>query len=107
MAIARAVITTPELLILDDSLSAVDAKTEAEILHNLKQERQNKTTIIAAQRLSSVMHANQILVLADGHVIERGTHEELLKNDGWYAEMWAKQELQGEIETKIEGETLG
>lgn len=107
LAIARAVITTPELLILDDSLSAVDAKTEAEILHNLKQERQNKTTIIAAQRLSSVMHANQIIVLADGHVIERGTHDELLKNDGWYAEMWAKQELQGEIENKIEGETRG
>lgn len=107
LAIARAVITTPELLILDDSLSAVDAKTESEILANLKHERQNKTTIIAAQRLSSVMHANQIIVLQDGHVIERGTHEQLLASDGWYAEMWAKQELQSQIENKIEGETIG
>lgn len=107
LAIARAVITTPELLILDDSLSAVDAKTESEILANLKRERQNKTTIIAAQRLSSVMHANQIIVLQDGHVIERGTHEQLLASDGWYAEMWAKQELQSQIENKIEGETIG
>lgn len=97
LAIARAVITTPELLIMDDSLSAVDAKTEAEILANLKTEREHKTTIIAAQRLSSVMHANQIIVLENGHVIERGTHDELLANDGWYAEMWAKQELADEV----------
>ncbi|WP_179395552.1 ABC transporter transmembrane domain-containing protein [Lacticaseibacillus absianus] len=103
LSIARAVITTPELLILDDSLSAVDAKTENEILGNLKGERANKTTIIAAQRLSSVMHANEIIVLEDGHVIERGTHAELLATHGWYAEMWQKQEL----EQKIEGETLG
>ncbi|WP_225047486.1 ABC transporter ATP-binding protein [Lacticaseibacillus kribbianus] len=103
LSIARAVITTPELLILDDSLSAVDAKTENEILGNLKDVRANKTTIIAAQRLSSVMHANEIIVLEDGHVIERGTHDELLANHGWYAEMWAKQEL----EQKIEGERLG
>ncbi|WP_125704363.1 ABC transporter ATP-binding protein [Lacticaseibacillus daqingensis] len=103
LSIARAVITTPELLILDDSLSAVDAKTENEILTNLREQRADKTTIIAAQRLSSVMHANEILVLEDGHVIERGTHADLLANHGWYAEMWAKQEL----EQKIEGETLG
>ncbi|WP_204122993.1 ABC transporter ATP-binding protein [Lacticaseibacillus mingshuiensis] len=103
LAIARAVITTPELLIMDDALSAVDAKTEAEILDNLRQERANKTTIIAAQRLSSVMHADEILVLKDGSVIERGSHDELLANNGWYAEMWAKQEL----EQKIGGETVG
>lgn len=102
LAIARAVITTPELLILDDSLSAVDAKTEAQILHNLKAQRANKTTIIAAQRLSSVMHADEILVLQEGHVIERGTHEQLLAANGWYAEMWDKQELEHKLSTESE-----
>lgn len=100
LAIARAVITAPELLIMDDSLSAVDAKTEAEILENMRAERADKTTIIAAQRLSSVMHANEIIVVADGRIIERGTHEQLLANHGWYAEMWAKQQL----EQKLDGE---
>ena len=85
---------------MDDSLSAVDAKTEAEILENMRAERADKTTIIAAQRLSSVMHANEIIVVADGRIIERGTHEQLLANHGWYAEMWAKQQL----EQKLDGE---
>lgn len=97
LAIARAVITSPELLILDDALSAVDAKTEAAILHNLHDQRADKTTIIAAHRLSSVMHADEILVLEDGHVLERGTHDQLLANDGWYAQMWAKQELEAKL----------
>jgi ATP-binding cassette subfamily B multidrug efflux pump len=97
LAIARAVITSPELLILDDALSAVDAKTEAAILHNLHEQRADKTTIIAAHRLSSVMHADEILVLENGHVLERGTHAQLLANDGWYAQMWAKQELEAKL----------
>ena len=97
LAIARAVITSPELLILDDALSAVDAKTEAAILHNLHAQRADKTTIIAAHRLSSVMHADEILVLEAGHILERGTHAQLLANAGWYAQMWAKQELEAKL----------
>ncbi|WP_127848533.1 ABC transporter ATP-binding protein [Lacticaseibacillus hulanensis] len=103
LAIARAVINGPELLILDDALSAVDAKTEEEILENMRHDRADKTTIIAAHRLSSVMHADEILVLQEGRVIDRGTHEQLLANNGWYAQMWDLQQL----ESKIEGDSNG
>ena len=98
ISIARALIQSPELLILDDALSAVDAKTEEAILHNLKAERKNKTTIIAAHRLSSVMHANEILVIEHGRIVERGTHQELLALGGWYEKMWQKQQLEAKIE---------
>ena len=85
--------TDPEILILDDSLSAVDAKTEEAILMNLKTLRANQTTIITANRLSSVMHADEIIVMDDGTIAERGTHDSLLAQQGWYAEMWVKQQL--------------
>lgn len=98
LSIARALIESPELLILDDALSAVDAKTEEAILRNLKAERKNKTTIIAAHRLSSVMHANEIIVIDHGRIIERGTHQELLALGGWYEQMWQKQQLEAKIE---------
>ncbi|BDR58195.1 ABC transporter ATP-binding protein [Xylocopilactobacillus apicola] len=92
IAIARALITDPDILILDDALSAVDALTEKNILHNLKHERNGKTTVILAQRLSSVMDANEIIVMGSGSIVERGTHEELLALKGWYFDTWNKQE---------------
>ncbi|WP_206911453.1 ABC transporter ATP-binding protein/peptidase [Enterococcus sp. DIV0840] len=98
ISIARALIVDPELLILDDALSAVDAKTEEAILSNLKEARKEKTTIIAAHRLSSVMHAKEIIVLDEGKIVERGTHQELLRLAGWYKRMWDKQQLEAKIE---------
>lgn len=97
VSIARALLKHSQILIMDDALSAVDAKTETTILSSLKQERRNKTTIIAAHRLTSVMNADLILVLKNGHIIERGIHQQLLKRDGWYAEMWRRQELEEKV----------
>ncbi|MFB9768612.1 ABC transporter ATP-binding protein [Lactiplantibacillus modestisalitolerans] len=99
LAIARALLIDPELLILDDALSAVDAETEAEILANVKAERADKTTIIAAHRLSSVMNADEIIVLDAGRVVERGTHADLMAQHGWYQAMFERQQL----ETKVKG----
>lgn len=93
LAMSRALITNPEILILDDSLSAVDAKTEHVILENLKQERAGKTTIITAHRLSAIVHADLILVLENGHIKERGSHQELLAAQGWYAQTYQNQQL--------------
>lgn len=94
ISIARALLADPDILILDDSLSAVDAKTEEAILRSLKQTRQNKTTIIAAHRLSAVQHANLILVLDQGRIVERGTHDHLMNNEGWYASVYRSQQLE-------------
>ena len=96
IAMSRAMILDPDILILDDSLSAVDAKTEHAIIENLKETRQNKSTIITAHRLSAVVHADLILVLQDGHIIERGRHEELIKQGGWYADTYEAQQLEME-----------
>ena len=97
MSIARALLKDSQILILDDALSAVDAKTETEILTALRQERQNKTTLIAAHRLTSVMDADLILVLKNGRIVERGNHQQLLDKNGWYAEMWRRQELKAKV----------
>ncbi|MDO5718285.1 MAG: ABC transporter ATP-binding protein [Tissierellia bacterium] len=94
ISIARALIKDPEILILDDSLSAVDANTEENIIKNIKRERKGKTNIIAAHRLSGIMHADEIIVLENGRIVERGNHEELLKKGGWYKEQFMIQQLE-------------
>ncbi|AMO33238.1 ABC transporter ATP-binding protein [Lysinibacillus sp. fkY74-1] len=95
VSIARALIKDPEILMLDDSLSAVDAKTEARIIENIQRERDGKTTIITTHRLSGIQHADIIIVLDDGQVVEQGTHEELLSRQGWYKEQFDRQQLEG------------
>ncbi|MFK8242880.1 MULTISPECIES: ABC transporter transmembrane domain-containing protein [unclassified Facklamia] len=101
ISIARAMILNPELLILDDSLSAVDARTEEAILNAVKSYRANKSTIISAHRLSSIMHADEIIVLDNGTIAERGTHDELIAQNGWYKEMFDKQQLEAELEEEV------
>lgn len=104
LAIARALIINPEILILDDALSAVDARTEKQILSALKAERQEKTTIIAAHRMSSVMNADKIIVFEQGEIIESGTHAELMLKQGWYAQMYKQQQLVTTLVSKLDGQ---
>lgn len=94
ISIARALLVNPDMLVLDDALSAVDSTTEEAILQALKQARQHKTTIISAHRMSAVAHADLILVFDQGEIVERGTHEQLLEKDGWYASMFRSQQLE-------------
>ncbi|PGM98403.1 ABC transporter transmembrane domain-containing protein [Bacillus cereus] len=98
ISIARALLTNAEILILDDCLSAVDAKTEETILTALKRERAEKTTVITAHRLSAIQHANLILVIDEGKVMQRGTHEQLMNENGWYKEMYESQQLEALVE---------
>ncbi|MGB4014231.1 MAG: ABC transporter ATP-binding protein, partial [Bacilli bacterium] len=92
LAIARALISDPEILILDDSLSAVDGTTEAEILQNLKKARKGKSAIIVAHRLTAVERADEIIVMDNGRIAERGSHEELMKLGKWYYRQYTRQQ---------------
>lgn len=104
VGIARALLTNPEILILDDALSAVDAKTESKILHNIKGERREKTTLIATHRLTAVNHSDWILVLDEGKVIEEGTHEQLMLYNGWYKEQYIRQQVEASLLEEKEGD---
>lgn len=101
IAMSRALVMDPEILILDDSLSAVDAKTEHQIIENMKQNRTGKTTILTAHRLSAIVHADVILVMENGQIKERGNHESLMEEKGWYYETYQAQQLSQEMEGKL------
>ena len=94
ISIARAIISKPQILILDDCLSAVDTETEEIILNGLEDIMVSKTSIIISHRISSVKHADQIIVLEEGNIIEKGTHEELIALKASYAEMYNQQLLE-------------
>ncbi|MBN1903142.1 ABC transporter ATP-binding protein [Candidatus Sumerlaeota bacterium] len=98
LALARALIKNPDILILDDTLSAVDTETEARILSVLKKELKKRTSIVISHRLSSVKNADEIIFLEQGRIVERGAHEELLKLGGLYAAIYDKQRLEEEID---------
>ncbi len=101
VAIARALLTRAPLLLLDDALSAVDTGTETRILQHLQELRAQQTersVVIASHRLSAVVDADHIIVLREGAIIERGTHQELLEMNGWYASQWRYQQLEASLE---------
>lgn len=97
VSLARAFIADPEILILDDALSAVDARTEAKIINNIRSKRSGKTTLISTHRLSAVEHADWIVVLEKGQIIEQGTHETLLELGGWYREQYERQQVESNL----------
>lgn len=98
IAIARALLLEAEVLVLDDALSAVDGRTEYQILSNLRQWGQKRTLIISAHRLSALVDADEILVLQQGHVAQRGAHGQLSQQAGWYRDMYRYQQLEAALD---------
>lgn len=98
ISIARALLLEAEILILDDALSAVDGRTEHQILHNLRQWGEGRTVIISAHRLSALTEASEITVLQHGHVAQRGRHEALAVQPGWYRDMYRYQQLEAALD---------
>ena len=92
VAIARVILKEPRILLFDEATSALDTHTEREIQASLEEVAQNRTTLMIAHRLSTVIHADEILVLDDGRIIERGNHAQLIAHDGMYAAMWRRQQ---------------
>ncbi len=101
LAIARALIKKPNIYVIDDCLSALDTHTERDILENIKKLTQNNTTIIIGHRISSVMHADEIIVLEHGKIVARGTHEQLIQQKGYYQEIYLKQQEQEALNTAL------
>ncbi|RED41341.1 ABC transporter ATP-binding protein [Paenibacillus sp. VMFN-D1] len=99
VSLARAFISDPEILILDDALSAVDARTEARIIENIRKQRSGKTTLISTHRLSAIEHADWIVVLDEGAIVEQGTHTQLLSKGGWYREQFERQQVENNLST--------
>src|SRR5690606_12981834 len=97
ICLARALLRDPRMLLLDDALSSVDAGAEEAILEQLRLFMRNRTTLIASHRLSAVRHADQIAVLAEGKLVEFGSHGDLLAADGVYADLYRKQLLEEEL----------
>jgi ATP-binding cassette subfamily B protein len=104
VAIARTLIKDPPILILDEATSALDSRTEADIQTTLQKVSERRTTIIIAHRLSTIVDADDIIVLEAGRVAERGTHADLLKQAGLYAEMWARQQAEDDEEGAVAAE---
>lgn len=101
MAIARTVLKSPPILVLDEATSALDTRTEQEIQAALDIVSRNRTTLIIAHRLSTVIHADEIIVLKDGGIAERGTHGELIDRAGLYASMWNRQREATEVAEQL------
>jgi len=102
VAIARALLKNPRILIFDEATSALDSRAEKAIQKELERIAEGRTTLVIAHRLSTVMDANQILVLQQGRIVERGTHDQLLDAKGEYARMWALQQQQAEAAAVLE-----
>ena len=101
VAIARTLLKAPPIMILDEATSALDTQTEREIQNSLDMVSKDRTTLVIAHRLSTVVNADEIIVLSGGEICERGTHAKLLKRDGLYAQMWNRQREATEAEERL------